>query len=96
MYQRALMGKEKALGSEHTSTLNTVGNLGRLYWHQGKLTEAEAMFQQALVGYEKSLGPKCKSALVIAKNLGKLYRKQGRHAEADAIEQHAQAPQSQQ
>jgi hypothetical protein len=30
MYQRALKGKEKALGAEHTSTLNTVSNLAIL------------------------------------------------------------------
>jgi hypothetical protein len=28
MYQRALAGKEKALGPDHTSTLDTVDNLG--------------------------------------------------------------------
>jgi hypothetical protein len=31
MYQRALQGNEKALGAEHTSTLNIVNNLGILY-----------------------------------------------------------------
>jgi tetratricopeptide (TPR) repeat protein len=56
MYQRALEGKEKALGREHTSTLDTVNNLGNLYSDQGKLDEAEKMYQQALEGYEKALG----------------------------------------
>lgn len=32
MYQRALAGREKALGPDHTSTLDTVNNLGLLYW----------------------------------------------------------------
>jgi tetratricopeptide (TPR) repeat protein len=31
MYQRALQGKEKAWGLEHTSTLDTVNNLGAFY-----------------------------------------------------------------
>jgi len=31
MYQRALQGYEKAWGLEHTSTLDTVNNLGLLY-----------------------------------------------------------------
>jgi Tfp pilus assembly protein PilF len=31
MYRRALEGKEKALGPDHTSTLNTVNNLGLFY-----------------------------------------------------------------
>ncbi|KAH0542026.1 hypothetical protein FGG08_003575, partial [Glutinoglossum americanum] len=42
MLQQALAGKEKALGPEHTSTLDTVHNLGALYRGQGKLAEAEA------------------------------------------------------
>jgi hypothetical protein len=31
MCQRALAGREKAFGPEHTSTLETVHNLGNLY-----------------------------------------------------------------
>ena len=54
MYQRALDGKEKAWGPEHTLTLNTVNNLGLLYADQGKLAEAEKMYQWALDGYEKA------------------------------------------
>jgi hypothetical protein len=37
MYIRALAGFEKALGHDHTLTLNTVNNLGSLYLDQGKL-----------------------------------------------------------
>jgi hypothetical protein len=44
MYQRALQGKEKALGLEHTLTLDTVNNLGALYKNQGKLSKAEKMY----------------------------------------------------
>jgi tetratricopeptide (TPR) repeat protein len=54
MYQRALAGYEKALGPDHTSTLETVNNLGLLYRAQGKLAEAEQMYQRALAGYEKA------------------------------------------
>jgi tetratricopeptide (TPR) repeat protein len=35
MYQRALQGKEKAWGPDHTSTLDTVNNLGLLYLPAG-------------------------------------------------------------
>ncbi|KAL5050527.1 nucleoside phosphorylase domain-containing protein [Aspergillus fruticulosus] len=55
MYQQALAGYEKALGPDHTSTLDTVNNLGLLYSDQGKLKEAEEMYQQALAGYKKAL-----------------------------------------
>src|ERR1700710_192887 len=57
MYQRALQGKEKAWGPEHTSTLITVYNLGLLYADQGKLANAEQMFRRALRSYEKTSGP---------------------------------------
>ncbi|KAK7937620.1 uncharacterized protein PG986_014488 [Apiospora aurea] len=82
MYQRALQGKEKALGADHTSTLDTVNNLGSLYASQNRLSEAEAMYQRALQGYEKALGddmvktyPPVLNAL---ENFGDLLRKQGK------------------
>jgi tetratricopeptide (TPR) repeat protein len=46
MYQRALQGKEKAWGPEHTSTLSTVNNLGLLYTDLGRLDEAEKMYER--------------------------------------------------
>jgi tetratricopeptide (TPR) repeat protein len=48
MFERALQGREKVLGSEHTSTLDTVNNLGILYRNLGKLGEAEKMYERAL------------------------------------------------
>jgi tetratricopeptide (TPR) repeat protein len=57
MYQRDLEDKKKALGPDHSSTLDTVNNLGILYFRQGKLKEAEEMYQRALAGKEKALGP---------------------------------------
>ena len=54
MYQRALERTEKALGPEHTSTLDTVNNLGLLYADQGKMTKAEKIYQRTLEGYEKA------------------------------------------
>jgi hypothetical protein len=41
-------GCEEALGPDHTSTLDTVNNLGILYNTQGKLAEAEKMYLRAL------------------------------------------------
>ncbi len=83
MYVRALAGTEKALEPEHTSTLNTVNNLGLLYRAQGKLREAEDMFVRALAGYEKALGPEHTSTLNIVNNLGILYSDQGKLREAE-------------
>jgi tetratricopeptide (TPR) repeat protein len=74
MYQRALEGKEKAWGLEHTSTLDTVNNLGNLYTNLGRLDEAEKMYQRALQGKEKAWGPEHTSTLDTVNNLGNLYR----------------------
>ncbi|KAL9125867.1 MAG: hypothetical protein Q9175_008011 [Cornicularia normoerica] len=75
MYRRALTGLEKALGPEHPSTLNTVNNLGSLYWNQGKMKDAEDMCRRALTGYEKALGPEHMETLDKRYNLGLLYKK---------------------
>jgi tetratricopeptide (TPR) repeat protein len=85
MYERALAGKEKALGPEHTSTLDTVNNLGIIYTDQGRLAEAEEMYKRALAGYEKALGPEHTSTLRTVNNLGIFYRDQGRLAEAEEM-----------
>ena len=73
MYLRVLAGNEKALGPDHTSTLDTVNNLGILYRDQGKLAEAEQMYVRALAGNEKALGPDHTSTLDTVNNLGILY-----------------------
>jgi tetratricopeptide (TPR) repeat protein len=52
IYERALEGREKALGHDHTATLNTVNNLGILYRRQGKLDKVEEIHERALKGYE--------------------------------------------
>jgi tetratricopeptide (TPR) repeat protein len=76
--QRLLLtSKELALGPDHSSTLNTVNNLGSLYADQGKLGEAERMYQRALAGYEQALGPDHSSTLDTVNNLGLLYKNQG-------------------
>ncbi|KAJ5893859.1 hypothetical protein N7495_005550 [Penicillium taxi] len=94
MYQRALAGKEKALGPDHTSTLDTVNNLGNLYRDQGKLKEAEEMYQRALAGYEKALGLQHEThapTLNTVNNLGLLYSDQGKLKEAEEMYQRALA-----
>jgi tetratricopeptide (TPR) repeat protein len=82
MYERALAGKEKALGAEHTDTLMIVNNLGMLYFDQSKLAEAEHMYKRALAGKEKALGAEHTSTLHTVNNLANLYSDQGKLAEA--------------
>ncbi|KAH7012600.1 uncharacterized protein B0I36DRAFT_378335 [Microdochium trichocladiopsis] len=85
MYLRALDGREKALGPDHTSTLQTVNNLGLLYKNQGKLGEAEKMYLRALDGKEKALGPDHTSTLDTVNNLGNLYSDRGKLGEAEKM-----------
>jgi tetratricopeptide (TPR) repeat protein len=85
MHLRALAGYEKALGPDHTSTLDTVNNLGILYYSQDKLADAEQMYERALAGYEKALGPDHTSTLETVHNLGLLYCSQGKLDEAERM-----------
>jgi tetratricopeptide (TPR) repeat protein len=55
---------------DHTSTLDTVNNLGSLYRDQGELDAAEQMYNRALTGYEKAFGPNHTSTLSTVHNLG--------------------------
>ena len=89
MYQRALQGYEKAWGLEHTSTLDTVNNLGLLYADLGRLDEAEKMYQRALQGKEKAWGLEHTSTLSTVNNLGILYADLGRLDEAEKMYQRA-------
>ncbi|TVY34372.1 Vegetative incompatibility protein HET-E-1, partial [Lachnellula subtilissima] len=89
MYQRALQGKEKARGPDHTLTLDTVNNLGLLYADQGKLVMAEQMYQRALQGYENTIGPDNITTYVPALNtifnLGLLFECQADLAKAKTM-----------
>ena len=55
LFRRALEGRERTLGPDHSDTLTSVNNLGFLLYAQGKLNEAEAMLRRALEGYERTL-----------------------------------------
>ena len=78
MYQRALTGYEKALGPDHTSTLDTVNNLGALYSDQGKLNEAEQMYQRALLVYQRIYGPSHDRVTATSKKLASTRSKKGK------------------
>lgn len=63
---------KKALGAYHTSTLDTVNDLGNLYKVPGWLSEAESMYIRALQGKERTLGADHMSTLSAVNNLGNL------------------------
>jgi hypothetical protein len=61
MYQRALRGYEKAIGTNNMPTyipaLHTIWNLGSLFERQADLAKAGVMYTKALAGYEQVVGP---------------------------------------
>ena len=63
-YQRALAAKEKSLGMDHPSTLDTVNNMANEYVSQGEYTKALELYQRALAGKEKLLGMDHTSTLI--------------------------------
>ncbi len=73
MLQRVLTAKEKALGAEHTSTLNTINNLGLLHATQGQLVEREEMYLRPLAGRERVMGREARATLDTVYNLDNLY-----------------------
>ncbi|KAI4940627.1 hypothetical protein J4E91_011308 [Alternaria rosae] len=88
MYERALQGYEEALGRNHSSTLNTVNNLGILYKDQGKLGEAEKTYERALRGYEALGGVRVQQylpALNTLQNMGDLYATRAESAKARVV-----------
>lgn len=91
MYLHVLVGKEKTLGPEHTSTLETIHNLGLLYREQDKQDEAEQMLKRALAGHEKVLGAEHTSTLSTVNSLGILYQKQDKRDEAEQMMKRALA-----
>ncbi|KIX05941.1 uncharacterized protein Z518_03915 [Rhinocladiella mackenziei CBS 650.93] len=86
IYQRALAGYEKALGTDHTSTLDRVNNLGLLYAKQGKLEEAETTYRRALQGFQKSLGADHPSIMTVMTNLQALQTPFGRDARPNSTQ----------
>lgn len=89
MYNHALQGTEKSLGSDNAATFSIIVNLGNLYRCQGRLKEAEAMLDHALQGQEKVHRPDSISTLETVGGLANLYRDQGRLQEAEAIYERA-------
>ena len=85
-----VVGREKTFGPDHTSTLNTPNNLGRMYHDQGKLVKAKQTYQQALLGWEKAFGPDHTSTLYTLNKLGHLYHDQCKLNEANEIFERAE------
>jgi hypothetical protein len=63
MYQSVLDRKEKVLGPDHTSTLETVSALEAINFTRDKIELAERWLQRAFQGKREALGSKNRSTL---------------------------------
>ncbi|KAL7276087.1 hypothetical protein RUND412_000934 [Rhizina undulata] len=77
LYQAALVGYEKELGKDHTSTLDTAHNITRVF------------YRQSTSGEEKALGKDHLSTLSTVNNMAVIFDSQGRYDEA--LEYHQKA-----
>ena len=85
----AVEGREKVLGQEHPSTLNSISLLGTVLSGQGKDKEAEVIHRQALEGRERVLGQEHRSTLTSISKLGSVLLSQGKVKEAEVIHRQA-------
>ncbi|KAL7269951.1 hypothetical protein RUND412_007351 [Rhizina undulata] len=81
-YQRALARQEKALGSDHPDTLNTVHNMALVFHSQGRCEEALEMYQRVLAGGEKALRSDHPNTLLTMHNIALVFDNQERYEEA--------------
>jgi hypothetical protein len=62
--------------------LITEGNLGIVYYRQGRYSEAEAVFTKVLAQKQRVLGEQHPETLTSMNNLGVVYRAQGKYSQA--------------
>ncbi|KAL1994852.1 hypothetical protein VTN49DRAFT_1039 [Thermomyces lanuginosus] len=89
LHRRALEAREKLLGCDHPSTLDSVDNLGTALKCLGQCKKAEAMHRRALEGQEKVLGRDHPDTLDTINNLGLVFQHQGQYDKAETMYQRA-------
>ena len=82
---RAVDLARRVWGPENARTLNTLNDLARTAWHQGKYSEAETLLGPALEIERRVLGPEHPDTLFCMNTLGNVYRGQGKDAQAEAL-----------
>lgn len=81
----AVEGQKKLFGSDHHSTLNTMGNLANTYLYQGQLKEAEKLRLKVLEAQKRVLKADDPSILISKNNLASIYRNQDQLEEAEKL-----------
>jgi len=81
-YQSVLDGREKTLGKDHPSTLDTVHNMALMFDKQGEHGKALEWYQCVLDGCEKTLGNDHSSTLGTVHNMALVFDNQGEYSKA--------------
>ena len=82
MDEQVLAARERVLGPDHPSTLQSRNNLAVGYRVAGRLDEAITLHEQVLAARERVLGPDHPSTLQSRNNLAVGYQAAGRSGEA--------------
>jgi len=85
IYRRAVEGREKVLGKEHTQTLDSVIDLGDALYRQGKDEAAEEIYRRAVEGRKKVLGKEHTQTLNSVNDLGHALYSQDKYEAAEEI-----------
>lgn len=89
LYLRAVALIKNKFGNETLEVLNTLNNLGALYYDQGNYEKCEQMFQQVLDIRQKVLPPESYDIAVSLTNLGAILYREGNYLRAEQIYQQA-------
>lgn len=82
LYQLAIAGKEKLLGSEHPAVASAVQGRANCYFGVKRFPEAEQLYRRAMMMYEKVYGPNNEQVAILLNVLGDLFYTQGDFAKA--------------
>src|SRR5439155_892118 len=74
---------------EHPDIAQSLNNLAKLYYAQGKYTQVEPLWQRALIIDFKAYGPDHQDIATDLNNLALLYQAQGKYAQAEPFYQRA-------
>ena len=87
LLRRALEGRIRALGHEHSDTLDSYNNVANLLQEIGKLEEVEEILTHVVDVRNRLLGGEHADLLTSLNGLGTLYFNQGRLSEAEPLMQ---------
>ena len=89
--ERALVIREKALGSQHLDVAQSLNTIAELYREKGDYVQAEPLYKRALAIREKALGAEHPDFAESVNNLAVLYYAKGDYVQAEPLYKRALA-----